>query len=228
MRRATATGNNLAAAAAAAAAAARGGDDAAVPAAAPWFSALTEALRSGRLSREQYHAIRSGLGDPPTDHHHAGPDTAVQVWRTAAAVLLEEAEDQSVEDLRGSARLARDTLDPVGAQLRFDERFERRSFRMWLDEDGVYNGRFRCDDDGAAWIRTILSAALRPRRGPRFVTPEESEGDHRSRVTDGRRAGEDTRSNEQLQYDTLISVLKSGHRLTPTPRSGTGNPVCAC
>jgi len=179
-----------------------------------WFAPLAVALAGGVLSREQYDAIRRGLGEPPVERY-SDAEVVTAAWREAAAILIEEASDQLVEDLRASARLARDTLDPIGTQLRFDERFERRSFTMWVDESGQQCARIRWDDDAAAWVRTILNAALRPRRGPRFVGADSAASQESSH---------DTRSNEQLQYDTLLAVLKTGAQADPTQAFGDRQP----
>lgn len=137
-----------------------------------WFAPLTVALVDGTLSREQYLAIRRGLGEPPVERY---PDLDAAflpgAWRVAAERLVAEAGDQTVEGLAGAARLARDTLDPIGTQLRFDERYARRSFRMFVDEQGQRHARITFDDDAAAWVETLLSAALRPRRGRGSSTP---------------------------------------------------------
>ncbi|MFH8251453.1 HNH endonuclease [Microbacterium sp. B2969] len=182
----------------------------------PWFAPLTRALGDGALSRDQFDAIRRGLGEPPIDRYpHDDPDRLREGWREAAVILIEEAADRVVEDLRAAARLARDTLDPLGTQLRFEERFERRSFTMWVDENGQHCARIRFDDDGAAWARTLLNAALRPRRGPRFVAP-----------ADGAPAEPDAdrRTNEQLQYDRILAVLKTGAQADPAQAFGDRQP----
>lgn len=97
----------------------------------------------------------------------------------------------------------RDQLDPDGAERRFAERYERRGFRIWTDADGVERGRIDFEDDGAAWIRTIRDAALRPRRGgPRFVDSAESRR--------GQQLIDDPRTNDQLSYDLLLDLLRAG------------------
>jgi hypothetical protein len=143
----------------------------------------------------------------------------MDAWRQASAILVEEAAVQTVEDLRASARLARDTLDPIGTHLRWDERFEKRALTMWVDESGQQCARIRFDDDAAAWVRTILNAALRPRRGPRFI-----DADHRGGSGGASAEVLDRRSNEQLQYDTILAVLKTGAAADPQHAFGDRQP----
>ena len=213
VRRATAAGEDLQAAVVG-----DGGMDAGEPASDRWLTPLVDALRAGVLSREQYDVIRRGLGEPPVERYpELDPDFLPAAWRTAATMLIVEASDRGVEDLACAARLARDSLDPIGVQLRFDERFERRSFRSWVDQDGQHHARIVFDDEAAVWVRTILNASLRPRRGPRFVDPA-------SRVADGDSVSDDTRTTEQLQYDTLLAVLPTGAAADPTQAFGDRQP----
>jgi hypothetical protein len=188
------------------------------PTAPGWLDRLRGALSSGYLSQAQFHAIRAGLGGPPIDRYpDLDPDFLPQAWDHAVVILLDEATTRTVEDLRDQARIARDRLDPVGVAMRFEERFENRSFRVWTDsETGQRHGRFAFDDDAAAWVDTILRAALRPRRGPRFVGADAAER------TAGAEA--DHRSNEQLQYDTLIAILRTGANADPTQAFGDRQP----
>lgn len=154
-------------------------------------------------------AIQRGLGHPIDDlvDTHAA-------WSAAAEQLIADATSRTVEELRIQARAIRDQLDPEGAERRFAERYERRGFRIWTDADGVEHGRIQFDDDGAAWMRTIRDAALRPRRGgPRFVDSTET-----------RQAADltaDTRTNDQLSYDLLIDLLRAGALADPRTVFGT-------
>lgn len=125
------------------------------------------------------------------------------VWSVAAEQLVAEAGWRTVEDLGCAARAVRDRLDPVGAERRYLARYEQRSFRMWRDRDGVTRGSIAFDDVSAAWLRSARDAALRPRRGgPRFVDPEEQ--------TRARELIEDPRTNEQLEFDLLMDLLRAG------------------
>ncbi|RCS62704.1 HNH endonuclease signature motif containing protein [Microbacterium sp. JB110] len=183
-----------------------------------WHTPLDYALVRGGLSQAQYDAIFRGLGEPP-----AGPaagtmsdgmplDPAVgariegefrEAWRLAAEQLVDEAAHRSVEELRTAARTIRDRLDPDGADRRYFERYEARSYRMWVDADGRSHGSFVFDDEGAAFVRSVLDSALRPRLGgPRFVDAAEKEA--------AQRLVDDPRTFEQLSYDLLFDVIRSG------------------
>lgn len=163
-----------------------------------WHTALRDDLMGGRLTTVQHDVIRRGLGEPRDE-----TPTATEVWAVAAAQLSAEASTVTAEELAVRARAMRDALDPVGAEERFARRYENRSFRMWIDRDGQHRGSLAFDDEAALWVRSIRDAALRPRRGgPRFMTDDE-----RARATDLR---DDPRSNEQLEYDLLMSTLRAG------------------
>ncbi len=162
-----------------------------------WHAELRAAMLSGRLTVAQHDAIRRGLGDPPEG------DEAAEVWAIAAQQLSDEAAGLPVEDLAKRARSTRDALDPIAAEERFAKRFAARSWRQWTDADGGVHARIDFDDEMGAWVQAIRDAALRPRRGgPRFLTDEE------------RAAAEllehDPRTNEQLEYDLMMDVIRAG------------------
>lgn len=179
-----------------------------------WLDRLSAALRDGSLSHAQFQAIRVGLGEPPVERYpELDPGVLPRAWNTAVERLIDEAPNWPVEELRASARIARDRLDPVGVTMRFEERFAARSFRSWIDEHGQRHGRLAFDDDAAAWVDGILQAALRPRRGPRFVDPD-------AVVTDT----SDERSGEQIAYDTLMAVMRTGAAADPAQAFGDRQP----
>ncbi|QTV79825.1 HNH endonuclease signature motif containing protein [Microbacterium sp. NIBRBAC000506063] len=181
---------------------------------APWHAPLSDALLHGTLTAAQHDAILRGLGEPPVVRDPEAPDATEadaaeaarvcrEAWSLAAIELIAEAPDLKVEALGKLARTVRDRLDPEGAERRFDPRFEARSFQMWTDGDGIHHGHLVFDDHGAAWVRSIIDATLRPRRGgPRFVDPEEKE-----RADE---LAEDPRTNKQLSYDLILDVLRAG------------------
>ncbi|MCP2638209.1 HNH endonuclease [Microbacterium sp. HD4P20] len=187
------------------------------PAVADWLQLLRAALVGGHVSQAQFHAIRTGLGEPPVERYPAlEPGFLEQAWARAVALLLNEAPVRPVEELRDQARIARDRLDPVGVTLRFEERFARRSFRTWTDESGQKHGRFVFDDEAGAFVDALLQAALRPRRGPRFVGADADEI--------ARAAEADERTNEQVQYDTIVAVLRTGASADPQQAFGDRQP----
>ncbi|MGA6128264.1 MULTISPECIES: DUF222 domain-containing protein [unclassified Microbacterium] len=175
-----------------------------------WHGALDRLLYDGALSSAQYGAILTGLGDPPT----LGVAAA---WSRGAERLADEADQWSVEQLTAQARTLRDMLDPAGAEERFARRFERRSFRLWTDGDGFSRGSMVFDDEMGPWMRSVLDAALRPRRGgPRFMTDAER--------AEAAALVDDARSNEQLSYDVLVDVLRAGALATAKDVFGAREP----
>lgn len=169
----------------------------------PWHAPLGRALLGGAISSAQHDVILRGLGEPPTGVDADASHHVAEVWSLAAEQLAAEAAHRTVEELARAARTVRDRLDPDGAARRFDERFERRSFRTWTDVDGIRRGSIAFDDLGGAWMQSILDSALRPRRGgPRFVdTAERAAADELIA---------DPRTNDQLAYDLLLDVLRAG------------------
>lgn len=130
-------------------------------------------------------------------------EMTIEAWRLAGEQLVGVASEYTVEDLATTARGLRDRLDPEGAEARFLARHEARSFRTWIDADGIHHARITFCDEGAAWVRSVIDAALRPRRGgPRFVDPAEA--------ATARDLAEDPRSNDQLTYDLILDLLHAG------------------
>ncbi|WP_295822294.1 HNH endonuclease signature motif containing protein [uncultured Microbacterium sp.] len=189
-----------------------------------WLDRLSGALRDGVLGHAQFQAIRVGLGEPPVQRYpELDPDVLPRAWAAAVERLIDEAPHLPVEEVRASALIARDRLDPVGVTLRFEERFAARSFRSWTDEHGQRHGRFVFDDDAAAWVDAILQAALRPRRGPRFVDPNAARTGPGT-GSDALADASDERSGEQIAYDTLIAVMRTGAAADPARAFGDRQP----
>ncbi|MBA8815501.1 hypothetical protein FHX48_000553 [Microbacterium halimionae] len=188
-----------------------------------WLTLLRGALSGGLLSSAQFRAIRVSLGEPPIERYpERSSMEMLESWAAVVEQLLAETSTLPVEELRAAARIARDRLDPVGVTLRFEERFEARSFRTWIDEHGQHHARVVFDDDGAAWVHSIQQAARRPRRGPRFVPSDPSE---RAAVAElAAEIAADQRSNEQLQYDTILAILRTGAGADPRQAFGDRQP----
>lgn len=196
------------------------------PAARPWYQPLRDALRESRVTSAQFDAIKRGLGDLPEfgeisdlgelpDRGYDGGDRAGAearaqaheearaAWEQAAEHLIDEAAERTVEELWQAARTVRDMLDPEGAEARFLDRYEKRSFRTYRGQDGQKRASIVFDDEGDVSLETLMAAGLRPRRGgPRFVDPDEKK--QAESLTD------DPRTNDQLAYDLLMDVLRAG------------------
>ncbi len=171
-----------------------------------WRQVLRDSLRSGAITSAQFDAIRRGLGDPS--------EGAEDAWAQAAGQLIDEAGRRTVEELAAAARTIRDLLDPDGAEARFLARYEKRAFRTWFDPDGMRRASIAFDDEGGAYLDTIFAAALRPRRGgPRFVDPAE-----KASAAD---LAADPRTNDQLSYDLLLDLLRTGALADPAAVFGT-------
>ncbi|MBB2975215.1 hypothetical protein FHX49_000756 [Microbacterium endophyticum] len=166
-----------------------------------WHEPLRRALLDGRITAAQHDAVRSGLGEPIVGG--VDDETAAAAWSVAADQLADEATSLTAEDLAARARGVRDILDPTGAEARCEQRYEKRSLRMWIDQHGQHHGHLTFDDEMAHWVRALTAAALRPRLGgPRFV----ADGEREAAAT----LTEDPRSNEQLEYDLFMDVLRAG------------------
>lgn len=177
----------------------------------PWYQPLRDALREGRLTTAQFDAIRRGLGEPPeidvdemdADIRARAQEEARAVWAQAAEQLVGEADERTVEELWQQARTIRDLLDPEGAEARFLERFENRSFRTYRGQDGQKRASMVLDDEGDLFLEAVMAAALRPRRGgPRFVDAEEKK--------EAASLADDPRTNDQLAYDLIMDTLRAG------------------
>lgn len=174
-----------------------------------WREPLRVARRDGRISTTQFDVIERGLGEPPAvdgivddQQRHDANDHVSAAWAQAAEELVTEAAERTTEELGAAARAIRDLLDPEGAEQRFLDRYRNRSFREWIDQYGVRRASIAYDDHGATLVSTLINAALRPRRGgPRFVDSEEQ-----AKV---KALSDDPRTNEQLQYDLIIDLLRA-------------------
>lgn len=182
----------------------------------PWHEPLRVALLEGGLTQAQYDAIFRGLGEPPA-RDDADAEMFAAAWSAAACELIGEASSCTVEMLGDQARTLRDLLDEEGAQERLRAAYEARSLRMWRGPDGCRRATIAFDPEGGEWFDSVLSAALRPRRGgPRFVSDAE-------RAAADELAA-DPRSNEQLAYDLVFDLLRAGALAEAKDVCGTRAP----
>lgn len=188
------------------------------PVSVSWFEPVSRALMAGTVTTAQHDAIRRGLGEPPVVSGCSQPDSeAVEAWEIAGEQLIRLSGEVLVEELGRAARQMRDSLDVVGAEERHQRRYLARSFRTWVDADGVRRATIVCDDEGGEWIASVEASALRPRRGgPRFVDSEE--------VAAASALVDDPRTNEQLAYDLAMSMFMAGALAEASAVFGTRQP----
>ncbi|WP_162924995.1 DUF222 domain-containing protein [Mycetocola zhujimingii] len=176
----------------------------------PWHEPISRAAREGVIRSEAVTIIMRGLGVP-------NERVDVEMLRAAAVELIADAAGVNADELGARARHLRDRIDPAGVQLRWDERFANRKWRFGRNDDGTKTAYVAFDEEGAAWVESIVGAALRPRRGgPRMVDPVEAERAEKLRV--------DERSNDQIVYDILMGAMRTGVQADPTATYGSRQP----
>jgi hypothetical protein len=162
----------------------------------PWHEPLTRAARDGILRTEAVTIVMRGLGEP-----NDRVDT--EILRAAAEEIVADASGVHADELGRRARQLRDEIDPAGVQIRWDTRYENRSWRFGRNAEGARTAWVQFDEESAAWADAIVGAAMRPRRGgPRFVDPDEAARAEKLRT--------DSRSNDQIVFDLMIDLLQAG------------------
>ena len=164
---------------------------------APWYQPVTAAITAHSITAEAGAAILRGLGQPDAR-------VTAEALRNAAIDVLAQTVGLNIDETGKRARWARDRIDPAGVEDRARQRFDARTWRFGRDKTtGAHTAWVVFDDDSAAWITTVINAALAPRRGgPRFVDPAEQ--DRAQKLLD------DPRTNDQLIFDTMMDVLHAG------------------
>lgn len=181
------------------------------PAPLPWNHPIITAVSAGILSPAAGDAIGRGLGEPSSTC-----DT--ETMRLAASELVDEAKSAHVDELFGLARRKRDEVDPLGVQERWQRRYDNRSWTMRRNQDGQLTAHAVFDDESGVFVTHMLDLALSPRRGgPRFVSEEDR------RWSDELIA--DPRSNEQLAFDAVLDVLRSGAAVDASTTLRTHRPA---
>jgi hypothetical protein len=176
----------------------------------PWFSVVGSAVSAGELSLAAAEAIRTGLGAPTADV------SASSISR-AAAGLVADARDLTVEQLGARARFVRTELDIAHVADREAALHAGRYLRV----SRLPSGRVRAvaefgTEDGAELI-AIYDAITSPRRGgPRFVD-DSDRGEVDALLAD-------TRTTEQLAADAFLELLRLGARADDATFVGDRRP----
>jgi len=163
-----------------------------------WEAPIGVAVRNGWLSAAQGEALRRELGAPRL------AELATE-WRDAALGLIGDtwSGQWTPEDLGRAAKRARASLDTLAASREAEQRKEQRSFKRVVRRSGMVHYDIDLDPESDARfygpIRTMLSPRL---GGPRFRDA--------AAIERARELGEDPRTNEQLQADTLVDLVECG------------------
>ena len=106
-----------------------------------------------------------------------------------------------------------DLIDEEGIPAREAELYELRSLKVRKLGNGMVHASWDLDPEGGSWLTAIIDPLTSPRRGgPRMVDPAEIE--RAQRIT------EDPRSNEQINSDGLLQLLRAGVNADPTKMFG--------
>ncbi len=162
----------------------------------PWLDPVAEAVAGGTSSVAAADAIRTGLGAP-------GAGVGADELGAAAAQLLREAPDLTLERLAARARELRSELDLDGVADREAQLRSRRYLHLTPQADGMTRLSGLLDPESAATVVATFDAATSPRRGgPRFVDEES--------IARAERLVADERTTEQIALDTFVELVRLG------------------
>ncbi|GAA4154975.1 hypothetical protein GCM10022286_03310 [Gryllotalpicola daejeonensis] len=163
-----------------------------------WDAPIGVAVRNWWLSAAQGDALRRELGAPRL------PELTAE-WRRAALELIGDSWSGhwTPEDLGRAAKRIRASLDTLAASREAEQRKQQRSFTRVVRRNGMVHYDIDLDPESDARfygpIRTMLSPRL---GGPRFRD--------QAAIERARELGEDPRTTEQLQADTLVDLVECG------------------
>ena len=164
------------------------------------FPTVSAAVASGAIGRDAAAAIIRNLSDAAL---RCAPDDLI----TAEHMLVERAVSEPADVVADHARLARDYLDPDGAEPRDEVLRQRRRFTIGRERDGMTPFAGLADPLSAATLRGAVDAQ-RP-SAPRFSS-------------DDLDAPPDDRTRPQVDFDTLLNLITAGAAadgVRPGPRA---------
>ena len=173
----------------------------------PWETPITDRpdLRE-RSPPNKRTRCAAAWAPPPT---RSAPTGCAQ---TAEQLIAGHAE-LPADQLYREARATRDLIDEEGIPAREAELYGLRSLKLRKLGNGMVHASWDLDPEGGSWLTTIIDPLTSPRRGgPRMVDPAEIER--------ARKITEDPRSNEQIDSDGLLQLLRAGVNADPTKMYG--------
>ncbi|MET4580697.1 hypothetical protein ABIE21_000187 [Conyzicola nivalis] len=141
----------------------------------------------------------------------------------AERTLVECAETRTADEVAVQARAWREALDPDGAEPRDAEIYDRRSFVLGRESNGVRTFRGTLYGVDAALLQAAFDEAEKPGNVPRFLAEDDPA---RSVQTSTDENGEehteivDSRTREQRRYDVFAGLMTAGVRATGTESGG--------
>ena len=141
----------------------------------------------------------------------------------AERALVECAETQTADEVAVQARAWREALDPDGAEPRDAEIYDRRSFVLGRESNGVRTFRGTLFGVDAALLQAAFDEAEKPGNSPRFLADDDpARSVQTSADDDGEEQTEivDSRTREQRRYDVFAGLMTAGVRATGTESGG--------
>ena len=188
----------------------RGFDGELLPSAHP---RVAEALESGSIGTDSAEVIVRCLDEAAT---RAGISLEAEENRAVAEEALVEVAATSTADVVAvQARAWREALDPDGAEPRDEQIYQRRSFVLGREVNGVRTIRGTLVGIDAALLQAAFDEAEKPAVVPRFLAEDDEASELREVTTD---EGEvktvvvDHRSRDQRRYDVFAGLLTAGVR----------------
>ena len=174
----------------------------------PWIAA---ALAAGTIGVDAAEVIVRCLDQAARG---AGMSLEAEARRdTAEQALVETASQATADEVGIQARAWREALDPDGAEPRDAELYNRRSFVLGRETDGVRSFRGTVVGVDAALLQAAFDEAEKPGATPRFLADDDPA--RRTTGVDGESGEEktgivDERSREQRRYDIFAGLLTAG------------------
>jgi hypothetical protein len=179
--------------------------------AAGWHAPIARAVANGELSVAAADALAQGLGV-------VDDVITTELLRDAAEALIAGAAGSNPDQLFRDARRIREELDSAKVALREKEQRELRFLRTFRRVDGMIGGSFLLDPEDGGFLTAALDAMTSPRRGgPRFVDPIAAEF--------AKKLLDDPRTNEQINADTLIDLVRVAVNADPNIFPGHSQPA---
>jgi hypothetical protein len=143
--------------------------------------------------------------------------------KVAERSLVECAETQTADEVAVQARAWREALDPDGAEPRDVEIYDRRSFVLGRESNGVRTFRGTLFGVDAALLQAAFDEAEKPGNAPRFLADDDPARSVRTSTDEnGEEQTEivDSRTREQRRYDVFAGLMTAGVRATGTESGG--------